>query len=572
MVAVVTGRGETYFEIVCILLVVYSFGQQVAARARDRAVEAALGWMRTIATCRLLEDDGTTREIPAEELPVGKSILVHPGETIPADGVVVDGTALVREAEMTGEHFAVARHPGESVWAGTVLLDASLVVRSTAAAGRRRIDRIIDAVDRARSRRASIELTADRIVARLLPAVLALAAITFAGWSWHSGWSTGLFNAMSVLLVACPCALGLATPVAIWAAIGRMAGRGIIARGGDVVEHMAGVDTVLFDKTGTLTGRAAELVDLAVRPSRSLGAEAIRELLAVVEEAGSHPVAEALAGIVHERTDRFTVVTTRVLPGTGLAADVRDAASGKNLEVTVGTIDRLEISGSEQAGLDQLAARLRAPEGAHRIAAVVGGRVVALAAISERLAGGWDTALQELHALGLEVWVVTGDRDERARGITADRVLSQVSPEEKMAEVERLKDAGRTVLFAGDGVNDAAALAAADVGVGVAGGAELAEELGDATWHGGDVETVPWAIMLARETRRLIRTNLWFAFLYNVSGIALAMAGLLHPVTATLLMVSSSLVVTWRAGSLMDDGVEEAGRTATQQSWKESPA
>jgi len=563
--SVIRGTGPVYFEVVCLLLLAYAFGRQLAARVRDKAFEDTLAWMDGISRCRRRGDDGILREVPVAEIRPGDLIQVAPGEMFPVDGKIDAGVALVREAELTGEHFAVAKRPGDQVFAGTHLLDAAVDVRAISEGEDRRIDAILRAVDGARLRPSSIETIADQIVQRFLPVVLLLSLCCFGAWTFFSSWESGLMNAMSVLLVACPCALGLATPLAMRALAGRLARRGLIVKSFEALESLAEVDTVVFDKTGTLTGRESEVVDLLCVPGMDL--QETRGLLALVELQSRHPIAAAFSG--EKPSENFELIDSRVLPGLGIAATVRPLNSETPREIVVGAAEALRERCLNPVAFDVLSAELHPAPGSRQIAALSDGKLLAVAALSERLHQGWPKALQELRLMGLEVLLMTGDLKARADAVESDRVMAEMKPEEKAEEVRRLKAGGQVVLFAGDGVNDAEALAAADVAISVSGGAEIAEEVGEISWFGGDVRDIPWAIDLAREAGRVVRSNLRFTLVYNSVGILLALAGLLHPVAASLLMISSSLIVSWRAASLIDS---DNGDPAVAPTASASPA
>ncbi len=551
----VTGVGETYFETVCILLAIYSFGQQLAAGAERKALRAALAWAPEQTECTVLGERGEPKRIAVADLRAGQVVVVEPGETIAADGVIVTGEAYVREAEMTGELQAAVRRSGDRVWAGTHAIDAMLHVRATSDGGHRRIDRIIDAVERARAIPSSLQSQADRAVAWLLPAAVLIAVTAGLAWTTAAGWRVGLFNAMAVLLVACPCAFGLATPLAVWTAVGRLAARGLVLRGGDALERLAAANTVVFDKTGTLTEAQASLLDLVVAGPDP---DEVRAMVAAVERAGQHPIAAALAGIAEAGSLR--VERLRILPAAGVEAWVRRPGDGAPVRVTIGAADRLNVEDDPE--WCELALRLRPAPWARRVVALTEGRPVLAASIDERLRSSWPESLDRLRALGLATVVLTGDRAERAAATAADEVLSGLAPEAKVAEVRRRQADGGNLLYVGDGVNDAAAMAASDVSIGVASGAELAAEVAEATWFGGDLRVLPWALELARTSVRGIRSNLWIAAAYNLVGVGLAVAGFLHPVTASVLMTCSSLVVTWRATAGLQADQDEAERAA----------
>lgn len=568
LLATLRGEGAVYYEIVSILLVVYSLGQMVAGVAQQRALAAAAAWAPELVTCEVETPDGRRRTVAVVEVMPGDVAVVPPGGAIPVDGEVVAGEGFVREAEMTGELLAAVRRPGDRVFAGTHCLDAALKVRATVPGTSRRLDRIVAAVEQARAAPTSLERAADRAIRWLLPAVLVVSAGTFIGWTLAASWATGLFNAMAVLLVACPCALGLATPLAVWVAMGRLAARGVVARSGEAVERLARVDTVVLDKTGTLTEPSATLVDLVVREAgREARARALA-LLEAVERASGHPLAAAFAGTGGARAALVAVESMRVLPAVGVEARVRENAAAVRTigvgrpEALVGEAQREVLAGLRQG--------LRG-EG-REVVLLVDGRVAALGRVAERLRPSLPSALAAFASLGVHTVVMTGDVEERARAVAADEVLAELSPEQKLQQVRVLQHAGRRVLFVGDGVNDAAAMAAADVSIAVAGGTELAAEVGSASWAGGNLAAIPEAVETARRALRLIRSNLVFAASYNLAGVALAAAGMLHPVTAALLMTCSSLLVTWRAAGRewedeSGDGEAPALAPAKEAAW-----
>ena len=557
MVAVVDGTGHVYFEIVTILLVVYSFGRQISRHAEDRAVRAAASWAPAASTCRLVDASGEERTVTVTQVRAGDRLRIWPGEMVPVDGEVMSGVAFVREAEFTGEFFATVKRPGSVVWAGTVCLDVGLEVRATVDGTARRIDRIVDAVERARQVPSTLQGQADRIVRWFLPVLLTLAGGTFIGWTAASGWEVGLFNSMAVLLVACPCALGLATPVALWAAIGRLAASGLTVADGRAVEKLAAVDTIVLDKTGTLTEARAHLVDMVTAGDADGAGRRVRALVQAVEATSRHPVAAAFHSIAVASDDRPRVLDVRLLPGVGVDATVAMGDEvGGSVSVEIGEPDGLLARHPAVAAgtWTELSGQLKARASARRIAIVVDGELVAAAAVDEQLRQTWPEALIDLQALEIEPMIMTGDRADRADGFGVSNVQAGLAPEEKLAGVRELQASGRVVLFVGDGVNDAAAMAAADASVAVSEGTELASEVADVRWAAHDARALPEAVRTARQTVQIVRGNVVFAIAYNAIGVALAISGTLHPVAATLLMTCSSLIVTWRASALVRDG------------------
>jgi Cu2+-exporting ATPase/Cu+-exporting ATPase len=564
LIAAVTGTGDSYFEIVPILLVVCSFGQQLVGRVQDRALRAALEWAPELGRCLVLDEAGTLHEIPVSQLERGQRVMVPPGAMVAADGVVESGEAFVREAEITGEPFVVVKRLGMPVWAGTHCVDAPLVVRATTDGCSRRIDRILGAVEAARMRPAPLQTQADRFVAWLLPAVLAVAALTMAGWLAAAGWRVGLYNAMAVLLVACPCALGLATPLAVWVAIARLASRGLVVRGGGSIEAMAAADAAVFDKTGTITEPRTRLVDIVTTPMAEPERLQLLGLVATVQRATQHPVAAAFDDLQEPTANAWSVAAVTTIPGVGVRASVvSSVAPGRRSTLEIGTADRL-VSRDQLAQWRAVRTGLRAPPGVREIAVVLDGVAVAAAAVDERLRESWPEALAMLRSMGIATLILTGDSSSRAGRAGADVTVADLSPEDKLDRVAELAADGRHVLFLGDGVNDAAAMAASHVGIGVAAGAALATEVADVVWHGSDLRAIPWAVETSRRAVATIRSNLGIAVAYNLAGITLAVAGILHPVAAALLMTASSLIVTWRAiRPLHQDQVESQHRAAS---------
>lgn len=559
LVAMLRGEGAVYFEVAAVLLVVYSLGQQLGRTARRRAVEAGNTWQRELATCQLVEADGRVRAVPVAELQAGQVVEVQPGCLIPTDGEVVTGEAFVHEATLTGEHFAVVRRPGDQVWAGTHPVDGLLQVRAASTGTSRRIDSILAAVEHARATPGHLQRQADRFIAVFLPVVSGIAVLTGVGWGLASGWSVGLFNAMAVLLVACPCALGLATPLAVWRALGAMARRGIVPHSADAVERLAAVRTVVLDKTGTITESASVLADLVVHPDAALGSKALLDLLARLEAGNPHPLAAAFArhggGTTSWRPERV-----RVLSAVGLDAEMVDAA-GHAVAVTLGAPARLCAEGELATAWGALRRRLHAGVRGQEIVVLLDGRLAAAALVAERPRPGWDAVRDAFAALGLELLVMSGDPEAALAGLGDVQVLAGLGPEAKLAEVQRRQHAGRSVLFVGDGVNDAAAMAASFVSVAVREGAELTREVATLSWHGRHLQDLAVAVAESRAAVRIIRSNLGFAAAYNLTGVALAAAGILHPIVAALLMTCSSLIVTWRAAGLGEDGEADVSDT-----------
>lgn len=546
-----TGHGDIYYEIVAILLAIYNFGRIIGDQRRDLVRRAADGLREQFDQCVKVSCDGAERRVAVKSIEAGDRVLVRPGEGVPIDGRVVTGLGFVREASITGEPFPVVKRPGDQILAGGHVLDQALTIEATSPGTARELDRLLDAVRAAQMHPSELQREADHMVAWFLPAVLGIAILTGIGWTIGSGWITGVFNALAVLLVACPCALGLATPIGLWGALGHLAQRGILASSGELVERLARVDTVVFDKTGTLSDEDMALVDFVTDESSGVARETLKQWIARIEGASAHPVARAFRG--WPASDVTEGPSLETLPGIGLVAEVA-GRDGRSHRVAIGNRGLIR-NASDRTLAEKLEAQL-APDAVAKAAlllfVVVDGSVVAVAALRERLRESAASALEQLRAANVELHVMTGDRAENvaALGLSAlpaDHLHVSMSPTEKSGLVERMQAAGRRVLFVGDGLNDSAALARAHAGLALASGASLSREAAPGQLIGGDLSAVPDAIATCRATMRAVRSNLLFAAGYNLIGITLAVSGVLHPVVAALLMLASSVTVTTRA-------------------------
>lgn len=526
LVSTLTGAGHVYYEVVAILLAIYTFGRLLGDSRRSEAIESAQKLGREFDTCERIGADGRGSRIAVADARPGDTVLVSAGSGIPVDGTVLDGSAFVNEAALTGEPFPVVKREGDAVFAGSYSVDGALRIRVAAAA--RKLDGILSRVAAARQRPSHLEREADRLVAWFLPAVFAIAALVFAFWTWRSGWTIGLFNALAVVLVACPCSMGLATPIGIWSALAELARRGIVAHDSDLVERLAAIDAAFFDKTGTLGEPALDLVDFIAAPGVDRAA-LLREA-AALEAASSHPIAQAFRGHFHGEIAR----NVRLLPGTGIAGRVGEAD--------------LQIRNSAENG-GPLSSRLRqAGPASHTLYIFRSGALAGAALLREQLRASALETISTLEAQGIPCMVLTGDRGN-AHGIA--NLHAALSP---LGKISRMREFSRRPLFVGDGINDAPAMAEAHVSLCIAGGSAVAIET--AMGEVRDLREIPRAIARCRAAVRAIRRNLLFAAAYNFIGIALASCGVLHPVVAALLMLASSFTVSWRA--LRDPRIEPA--------------
>jgi Cu+-exporting ATPase len=517
-----------------LIVAILATGRAVEVRVRARAARAlhALMSLRP-PTARVVADadDETGELVPPESVPVGALVRVRPTEAVPLDGTVVRGWSVVDESMLTGEPMPVERGPGATVTGGTRNGNGALVVQVSTLAGETVLARMQRLVEEAQRDKPPLQRLADRISAVFVPAVLGGSLITFVAWWLGDGnLGTAVLSAVAVLLVACPCAMGLAAPVALMVGCGRASALGILLRSGDTLERLARADTVAWDKTGTLTERSAEVT--SVLPVTGYSAQEVLSLAAAVERENDHPLALA----IHAATATASrAEDVSVLPGVG----VRGTVDGE--EVAVG------VPGNDLPPL--LAERLAEHErrGETVVAVRRAGAVVGLVAVSTPLKPEAAAAVARLHAMGLHTIVLSGDSVEAvstvARTLGIDRAEGRLSPVEKLDALRDLQGARHRVVMVGDGINDAPALAAADVGCAIGSGAEAALESSDVALLGNDLLGVPAAIAVARSTSSVVMQNFGWAMGYNISALPLAAAGLLDPLVAAVAMGLSSLIV-----------------------------
>ncbi len=537
------GTGPVYFEVVAVLLIVYSLGRSISLSSRRKALEAAAELFDALDEARVIDPrTRATSLVPVDTLMPKQRVLVTAGELIPVDGRIVKGSAFVQESAFTGEWSSTTRSEGDEVLAGTACLDGPIEVEATSAGRDRRIDRMASRIEEARLRPTSLQRQADRFVQWFLPLVCLTAAGTFTYWWQAVDLDTALFNALAVLLVACPCAAGLATPLVLWTVIGRLARQGLLLRGGDVLERMARIDSVIFDKTGTLGEDALVVENVEMMSGSTLFPLAdVLAMIRTVEAHAHHPVAEALRMLeVPAKARAWELVHTRILPGRGIEGEVKLA---NEMDSATHVVSILQSSGETRANRRALTVR-------------IDGRDTATVILRERLRDQAAGCIAAVKQFGLNVRIMTGDTEAGAASVESLAATdAAMTPEAKQKTIESLRhetSGFSRPLFVGDGLNDAPAMSASYVGMALARGAPLTVETASATLHQPDLDLIPRSIALARRAVRLVRSHLHWAVMYNLVGMVAAAMGYLHPVLAALLMACSSLLVSWRSFRLTE--------------------
>jgi Cu+-exporting ATPase len=525
------GASHLYYDTSAMIVTLILLGRMLEARAKGRASEAIqrLAGLQ-VGTARVLRD-GVEVEVPVEEVAAGDTVAVRPGERVPVDGVVTEGNSAVDESMVTGESMPAEKSAGDTVTGGTVNLTGAFRFRATRVGADTVLAQIIRLVQEAQSGKPSLQRLADRVAGVFVPVVMGIAAVTLAVWlALGPDVTHAIMAAVSVLIIACPCALGLATPISVVVGSGRAAELGILVRSAEALEAAARVDTVVFDKTGTLTRGQPEVVSVAA--AADWDEDQALALAASMERQSEHPLAEAVVRRAAERGLSLAEVTEfEALPGLG----VRGRVGGR--EVTVGSTHLLRLRGVALAPISQ-AASVLADRGSTVMLVGVDGLAVGVIALADTAKPEAAEAVEAIRSLDLKAIMLTGDHFRTARGIGhavgIEDVRAEVLPQDKAAAVKALQGAGHRVAMVGDGINDAPVLAQADVGIAIGRGADVAMEAADITLVRDDLRLVAETIRLSRAIVRNIRQNLFFAFVYNALGIPIA-AGALYPLTHTLL-------------------------------------
>jgi Cu+-exporting ATPase len=554
-----------YAGVSAMIMAFHLTGRYVEASAKGRASQAIRRLLELGAKTAHVLVDGLEREVPVEAVQVGDLLVVRPGERVPTDGAIVEGESALDESMVTGESMPVNKHPGDEVIGATINQDGLLQVRATRVGRDTFLSQVIKLVEQAQGTKVPIQAFADKVTARFVPVVVGIAVLTLVAWLLFSAtlrlvgvWSglpwvnpdlnpvtLAIFAMVAVLVIACPCALGLATPTAIMVGSGMGAQNGILIRSGEAIQMLKDLQVIVMDKTGTLTKGKPEVTDVV---ALSGTAEEVLRWAASAEQGSEHPLGRAV--VEHARAAGLALVgpaNFQVQRGRGVQADVDGRA------VRVGSSRYLSEAGLDPQPLHEERLRLEG-EAKTVMLVAVDERLVGAVAVADTLKEDAAAAVAELERMGIQVVMLTGDNRRTAEAIARQagisRVIAEVLPEGKVAEVRRLQEGGQRVGMVGDGINDAPALTQADVGIAIGTGTDIAIEAADITLVRGELSGIIRAVNLSRATFRKIVQNLFWAFFYNVVMVPLAVVGLMHPVLAEIAMATSSITVVSNANLL----------------------
>ena len=532
---------DTYFEVGAVITTLILVGRYLEARARRRSREAIRALLELGAKDAHVLRDGVEVLVPVEELVVGDQFVVRPGDKIATDGTVVEGTSAVDQSMLTGEPVPVEVGPDDHVAGATVNTSGRLLIEATKVGADTALAQIARLVSEAQAGKAPIQRLVDRVSAVFVPVVIGISVATLAGWLFFTGDASAAFTAaVAVLIIACPCALGLATPTALMVGTGRGAQLGILIKGPEILEQTRRISTIVLDKTGTVTEGKMWVTDAV--PGEGIDRGELLRLAGAAEDASEHPIAQAIATFARSEAGALaTAENFKNRSGLGIEAVVNGHA------VVVGRPTMLADWGLELPPDLEAVFAEEESKGRTVVAAAIDGKAAGLFVVADRIKPTSAEAIADLRALGLTPVLLTGDNERAARAIAAEagieQVIANVLPGDKSAIVSRLQAEGETVAMVGDGVNDAPALAQADLGLAIGTGTDVAIEASDLTLVSGDLRAAVDAIRLARRTLRTIKANLFWAFAYNVAAIPLAVAGLLNPIIAAAAMAFSSVFV-----------------------------
>ncbi|MBC7541208.1 MAG: copper-translocating P-type ATPase [Candidatus Sericytochromatia bacterium] len=537
-----SGHGHYYYETAAVIITLILLGKLLEARAKGDASSAIKKLMGLRAKTARVIRDGREMDLPVDQVQVGDRILVRPGEKVPVDGTIVSGFSALDESMLTGESLPVDKGEGDQIIGATLNKTGAFTMQATQVGTETALAQIIRLVQEAQGGKAPIQRLADQVSGVFVPIVIGLALLTFAGWFFLAApddWSAALTATVAVLVIACPCAMGLATPMAIMVGTGKGAEMGILIKGGEVLERARHVNTVVFDKTGTLTEGKPSLTDII--PTGTISTRDLLRLTASAERSSEHPLGEA---IVRAARDQGLALAEAVDFGAIAGGGIQAVVDGRTMRV--GTRTLMADGGIDLAAVEPEAVRWE-NAGKTAMFIAIDGQLAGIIAVADTLKSHAAEAVAELQRQGLQVVMITGDNRRTAEAIAKQAgvatVVAEVLPRDKAEHVKRFQREGRIVAMVGDGINDAPALAQADVGIALGTGTDVAMEASDLTLISGDVRGVADAMALSRATLTNIKQNLFWAFFYNIIGIPVAAAGWLNPMLAAAAMGFSSIFV-----------------------------
>ena len=553
-------RADVYYEAVILIIALVLLGNAMEARAKRNTTRALRQLAQLQPATARVRRDGRELDVPIAEVRSGDLVVVRPGERIPVDGVIAHGAGAVDESMLTGESMPVEKQPGDRVIGATINTSGALDIEATSVGAASVLARIVTLMKEAQGSQAPIQRLADRISAVFVPTVVTIAVATFAAWMMlpaEPSLASALTAAVAVLIIACPCAMGLAVPTAVMVASGRGAAAGVLIKGGEPLERLSEVDTVVFDKTGTLTQGTPQVVDFQLVEGDR---EQVLGMIAAVEARSEHPLAKAISVYPprdgHHTVGHHTVGNFTAVAGKGVSATVDDAT------VSVGTAAFLDGNGIDTTSIRDVAASW-ASQGRTVVVAAINGRAAAAFGLADTLRPEAARVIASLRRRTLRVVMLSGDRRATAEAIAKqvgiDEVIAEVLPDGKVAAIRSLQRDGRRVAMVGDGLNDAPALAQADIGMAMASGTDIAAEAASVTLMRNDLASVDQAIVLARKTMTIMKQNLFWAFIYNVIGIPIA-AGVLYPAFGILLSpILASAAMAFSSVSVVSNSLRLRG-------------
>ena len=544
VLSILAAGEHIYFEVVCMILLAVTLGRWIEATGKEKAMRSLQTLQAVLpASANVVQEQGGVASVPLERVVIGDAVRVLPGDRIPLDGTIVAGAAFVDEQLVSGESEALRRGSGDPVFGGTLNLDGCLDIRVSTAPSDGVIPRLVAAVREAATSKSHVELLADRAMRVFVPFVLLMVVIVF---SWHlrsDGIRTALMSSMSVALIACPCALAIATPLALWAALGAAASQQVVFRKSDDLLTLADIDTVCLDKTGTLTGSDRELVD----EQYDADPDQAHRVTAALVAATQHPLVDTLRGRLPSHVQPAHLQTASTIPGGGVHGRISFDERENSVPAALGSAEFCKSLGVIFPEAIS-AAETRAAQAGHSLVMVAwGGVAQACFAFHEQVRAGVMESVEQLKQMGLAVELLTGDQPVRAQQLADGlgiRAFAKLLPEEKLEHLSALQSAGHQVAMVGDGINDAPALSRANIGIALGCGVEVSRDAADVCLMSSELSALPHMVKLAKQTKRTVKRNLAWAFGYNMIGMGLAATGRLNPIlAATAMVLSSSFVI-----------------------------